>query len=293
MISRYRIFCQVAELGSFTRAAEQLGYSQSAVSQTVRSVEQELGVTLLERRKDGVRLTADAEQYYPYLRAIAAAENALHHKQQEMEGLENSVIRIGTFTSVSRTLLPPLMKRFKEQYPSVRFVLRQGEYTGIARWLREGSIDFGFVCAAAVTGMETCVLYEDEMMAVLPEAHPLAKKSVLTLQDLLGDPLIVLDEGEYSLALTAFEREGLSPDAAYTVYDDYTILAMVRQGLGVSLLYEKVLSGFEAGLAIRPFVTAPRRVVALAYPNRSTLSYASRRFCEAILRQCRAENSEI
>lgn len=125
MISKYGIFCKVIEMGSFTRVAEELGYSQSAVSQTIKAIEQEAGMTLIERKKDGIRLTADGAQYLPYMQAIYAAEQALAQKQGEMQGLYNSTIRIGTFTSVSRTLLPPLMKEFRTKYPTVNFILRQ------------------------------------------------------------------------------------------------------------------------------------------------------------------------
>ena len=188
MISRYGIFCRVVEQGSFTRAAEELGYSQSAVSQNVRALEQETGVTLLSRRKDGVQLTQDGQEFYPYIQSIFQAEQALERKRQETMGLQNSLIRIGTFTSVSRNLLPPMMKRFKEKYPDVRFVLRQGEYTSIPQWIRQGEIDFGFVNQDAVEGMETRLLYEDHMLAVLPQGHRLEKKSSLTLQDISTEP---------------------------------------------------------------------------------------------------------
>ena len=113
MISRYGIFCKVAELGSFTRAAESCGYSQSAISQNIKALEQETGVSLLSRRKDGVQLTADGRDFFPYLQAVWQAEQALERRRQETMGLKNSVIRIGTFTSVSRNLLPPKMKAFE------------------------------------------------------------------------------------------------------------------------------------------------------------------------------------
>lgn len=243
MISRYGIFCRVVEQGSFTRAAEELGYSQSAVSQNVRALEQETGVTLLSRRKDGVQLTQDGQEFYPYIQSIFQAEQALERKRQETMGLQNSLIRIGTFTSVSRNLLPPMMKRFKEKYPDVRFVLRQGEYTSIPQWIRQGEIDFGFVNQDAVEGMKTRLLYEDHMLAVLPQGHRLEGKSSLTLQDISTEPLILLDEGEHSVLLDAFHSAGLTPNLAYEVYDDYSILSMVRQGLGISVLYEKVVAG--------------------------------------------------
>ena len=283
MISRYGIFCKVAELGSFTRAAESCGYSQSAISQNIKALEQETGVSLLSRRKDGVQLTADGRDFVPYLQAVWQAEQALERRRQETMGLKNSIIRIGTFTSVSRNLLPPKMKAFKARYPDVRFVLRQGEYTSIPQWIRQGEIDFGFVNQDAVDSMDTRLLYEDHMLAVLPQGHPLEQKPVIPLKELSREPLILLDEGDHSVLLDAFRQAGQTPNIAYEVYDDYSILSMVRQGLGISVLYEKVVSGFESGLSLRPILEAPRRRVALAWSSWETMPYAARRFAEFLM----------
>ena len=283
MISRYGIFCRVVEQGSFTRAAAVCGYSQSAVSQNVKALEQETGVTLLRRQKDGVQLTQDGAEFYPYIQAVFQAEQALERKRQETMGLQNSVIRIGTFTSVSRNLLPPKRKALKQRYPQVRFVLRQGEYTSIPQWIRQGDIDFGFVNQDAVEGLETRLLYEDHMLAVLPQGHPLEQEERLTLRQLSREPLILLDEGEHSVLLDAFRQAGLTPNLAYEVYDDYSILSMVRQGLGISVLYEKVVAGFEQGLSLRPILEAPRRRVALSWLSWETMPYAARRFAEFLV----------
>ena len=283
MISRYGIFCRVVEQGSFTRAAAVCGYSQSAVSQNVKALEQETGVTLLRRQKDGVQLTQDGAEFYPYILAVFQSEQALERKRQETMGLQNSVIRIGTFTSVSRNLLPPKMKAFKQRYPQVRFVLRQGEYTSIPQWIRQGDIDFGFVNQDAVEGLETRLLYEDHTLAVLPQGHPLEQEERLTLRQLSREPLILLDEGEHSVLLDAFRQAGLTPNLAYEVYDDYSILSMVRQGLGISVLYEKVVAGFEQGLSLRPILEAPRRRVALSWLSWETMPYAARRFAEFLV----------
>lgn len=284
-MTRYDVFCAVVDAGGFTRAAEQLGYSQSAVSQTVQALEQELGTALLSRGKGGVSLTADGESYLPYLRALCAAQQALTRKHREMEGLENSLVRIGTFTSVSRNLLPPLMERFRARYPGVRFALQQGEYTNISQWVREGRVDFGFVSADAVTGLALCPLYQDEMLAVLPPAHPLAGQADVSLTQMAAEPFILLDEGAHSLPLAAFAAAGLRPHIEYQVYDDYTILAMVRQGLGVSLMYRLVLKDFGEGLALRPVREPLRRTVALVCRDWETLPLAARRFAEFIRQQ--------
>ncbi|MCI2047963.1 MAG: LysR family transcriptional regulator [Faecalibacterium sp.] len=281
-MTRYDVFCKVIETGSFTRAADVLGYSQSAVSQTVQALENELGAALLVRTKGGVRLTADGESFLPYIRAVCGAGQALDEKRREMQGLENSVIRIGTFTSVSRNLLPPLMQQFKALYPGAHFVLQQGEYTGIARWVQEGAVDFGFVSPEAVSGLALAPLYRDEMLAVLPPKHPLAAKSRVTLRELAAEPFILLDEGKMSVVKNAFAGAGLAPHIEYEVYDDYSILAMVRQGLGISILYRLVLAGFGEGVALRPVAEPLERTVALAWKSWDTLPLAARRFAEFI-----------
>ncbi|HJF84441.1 MAG TPA: LysR family transcriptional regulator [Megamonas hypermegale] len=282
MISRYGIFCKVIELASFSKVARKIGYSQSAVSQTIKSLEKELGVILIDRKKDGITLTSDGKEFLPYLEAIYSAECALEQKHKEITGLENSIIRLGTFTSVSRNILPQLMKQFKKIYPNVNFILKQGEYTSIQKWVQTNSVDFGFVNSNAVSGIDVEVLYEDEMLAVLPPNHPLAQNETISLAQLAKEPFILLDEGDYSVIMNAFQKLNLSPQIEYEVYDDYSILAMVRQGLGVSAMYGLVLNGLEKGLQIRPIREKPTRPVALAWQNKNTMSLASRRFMEFI-----------
>ena len=282
MISRYGIFCKVIELASFSKVARKIGYSQSAVSQTIKSLEKELGVILIDRKKDGITLTSDGKEFLPYLEAIYSAECALEQKHKEITGLENSIIRLGTFTSVSRNILPQLMKQFKKIYPNVNFILKQGEYTSIQKWVQTNSVDFGFVNSNAVSGIDVEVLYEDEMLAVLPPNHPLAQNEMISLAQLAKEPFILLDEGDYSVIMNAFQKLNLSPQIEYEVYDDYSILAMVRQGLGVSAMYGLVLNGLENGLQIRPIREKPTRPVALAWQNKNTMSLASRRFMEFI-----------
>ncbi len=284
MISKYGIFFRVIENKSFTKTAEQLGYSQSAVSQAVRSLEQELGSVLIERGKDGIKLTSDGESFMPYIGGIYNAEKALYMKQSEVSGLINSTVRIGTFTSVGRNLLPPLMKQFKAEYPGVHFDLKQGEYTSIGGWIRENSVDFGFINTGSVSGLTVQELYRDEMMAVLPAGHPLASQQSVSLKQLAKESFILLDEGEHSVPLDAFLKKGLSPDIEYKVYDDYTILAMVKQNLGVSVMYRFVLPGYDDGIEVRPINENPERTIALAWKNWDTMPLAARRFASFIIK---------
>lgn len=112
MASRYQIVCMVVDCGSLKGAADELGYTQSAVSQAVKALERELGTTIIERGKQGVSLTRDGKQYLPYLRQIVTAEAELEGKRQELLGLSSTDIRIATFTNVSRTVLPRVIRDF-------------------------------------------------------------------------------------------------------------------------------------------------------------------------------------
>ncbi|MCI6026110.1 MAG: LysR family transcriptional regulator [Oscillospiraceae bacterium] len=281
-MTRYYVFLKVVETGSFTRAAQELDYTQSAVSQMVQTLEEELCATLFHRSKSGITLTPDGQEYLPFIRAVCNACDELRRKRREMEGLEGSVIRIGTFTSVSRNWLPLLIKQFKELYPSVQFELLQGEYTNISQWIKEGSVDFGFVNPTAVSGLKTIPLYQDEMLAVLCPGHPLAAQKRLTLQSLAAEPFILLDEGEHSVVLDAFASEGLTPNLQYKVYDDYSIVSMVEQGLGVSVLYRPVLQNIAQNLVTLPLDSPVTRTVAVACRDSRALSGASRTFLRFI-----------
>ena len=285
MATKYEIFCSVVELGSFTRVANQLNYTQSAVSQTVRSLERELGFTLVTRNKDGVRLTKDGEQFYPYILAISSAEKALSKKKDEMDGMENDVITIGTFTGVSRDLLPPVITRFKSIYPHVRFDLEQGDYTSIAQAIRDGQVDLGFVNEDTVSDLELAPLFTDELLAVLPKDHPLKEKDKVSLSDLCRDPFILLKEGKYSITLNAFERAGLAPNVTDIVHDDYTIISMVRQEIGISMIYSRVLNGIDRDIIVKRIIERPSRRIALAWRSLQTMPKAARLFMEFFIKE--------
>ena len=143
-------------------------------------------------------------------------------------------------------------------------------------------MDFGFVNMQRADGLIVQKFYHDEMMAVLPASHPLAKQKVVSLSDLAKEPFILLDEGEHSVPLSAFEERGLSPSIQYKVTDDYTILAMIRQGLGVSIMYRLLLSSCGEGIALRPINELLERTVALAWGDWNTLPIAAKHFIRFI-----------
>ncbi len=277
-MNRYITFQKIVELGSFTRAAQALGYTQSAVSQMIASLEDELSIQLLYRSRVGIRLTPEGEDLYPFIRGTVLQYQAMLGKAGEIRGLETGVVRIGTISSISCHWLPRLIKEFGEQYPKVQFVLHQGDYTTIPEWVRTGEADFGFVNPDAVQGMCTQFLKEGELRAVLPADHPLAAEPFVELKQLAGEPFLLLEEGALSEPLEAFSQIGLKPNIRLRVHDDYSILSMIETGLGVSILPELVLQRTGYRVAVRPVKPAVTRKIGLVFKDKDALPIAAKYF---------------
>ena len=280
-MNRYAALIKILETGSFSRAAEELGYTQSAVSQMLKSLEEELGATLLLRSRQKISLTANGEELLPYIRRVYNAHRELQEKQREMQGLQGGIIRIGTIASVSCTWLPGAMQAFKELYPLVQFSLQQQvTYTGIARLIKEGSVDFGFVNIDMVPDLQSLPLARDEMLAVLPRDHSLARGKTVPLELLSREPFILLEVGEYNELLQYFEQHNASPEIEYRVFDDYTIMAMIEKGMGVGVLPELILRRRGYDIAVRPMEPPFYRNIGIVYRERGALPVASRYFVD-------------
>ncbi len=275
---RYTAFCKVVETGSFTKAAEKLGYTQAAVSQMIRSLEEELGFILLNRSHGGVRLTGEGERIYPFVQNTVAALQVLHDKAGEVAALEDGEIRIGSISSISQHWLPWLMQKFTEQYPHVRFHVYQSDISIMRDWLRSGYVDFCFIYQEEIPGFQNIMLAEDSFLAVVPEEHPLTRYTVLPLEMLTHVPLIAAEEGDISTVLSAFESLGLEPHVPYRIHDDNTILAMVEKGLGVSILPAMVLDRTKYRFCAIPTIPAIRRKIGIASRESTLLTHATARF---------------
>ena len=115
-IKKYKVFAKTAELSSLTRAAEELGITQSGVSHIIAAVEAEFGFTLLTRIRNGVRLTPEGKRILPHIRSLLREETLLLREAAEIRGAATGVVCIGTFTSVATHWLPSMIKEFQQEY---------------------------------------------------------------------------------------------------------------------------------------------------------------------------------
>ncbi len=281
---RYTAFCKIIECGSFTKAAEALGYTQAAVSQMIRSLESEFSLTLLTRTRTGVRLTREGEDLYPIIQKCVSVHRELHDRVGEINGLQSGELRIGTFSSMSQRLLPGVMSDFSREYPGIRFVLSPGDNTTLPDRIRSGLLDFAFLYPEASAGLTMLPIARDEFRAVLPEMHPLAAYASVSLEQMASEPLIVVEEGGVNTVLNAFQTAGLSPHVMFRIHDDYTILSMVETGIGVSILPSMLLDRIDAyRLITRPIATPVCRTVGVAFQREDLLPIAAKRFIRYLI----------
>lgn len=174
---KLRILLRVAESGSFTRTAEELGYTQSAVSHAVQAVEQELGLRLIERGKRTSTPTAAARELLPWIRELVRRENGLRETAAQLTGLVTGEVRVGCFSGIALYLLPELLEAFRKAYPGVRQELICGRYSEGAEWLEQDRVDCAFLTLPAGGRVETYLLRRDRYDAILPAGHPLCGRT--------------------------------------------------------------------------------------------------------------------
>ncbi|WP_394926642.1 LysR family transcriptional regulator [uncultured Robinsoniella sp.] len=279
-MNRYIALQKVVELGSFTKAADVLGYTQPAISQMISSLENELSIKLLYRSRYGIHLTLEGERIFPSIQKTVAGYKAMLEIAKEIKGLDSGTIRIGTISSISCHWLPGLIKEFQEIYPNVQFILHQGDYTSIPEWVRTGEADFGFINPDAIPGIKTKFIKTGELRAVLPVNHPLSTKEYITLNDLAREPFLLLEEGALSEPMEAFRKAGLEPDVRLCVHDDYSILSMIESGLGVSILPELVLRKTNYHVTILPLRPVLTRKIGLIMKDKNAIPIASKYFID-------------
>lgn len=280
--SKYLAFAAVAELGNITRAAEQLGYTQSGVSHLISALEAEIGLPLLIRSKSGTVLTTDGEAILPYIQKVLEAEQDLAHMALDLRGLNVGELRIGTFSSVAIHWLPGLLARFKADYPGVEISVFNGDYAQVEDRLLRNVIDCGFVTLPSRKEFAVRRLMNDRLLAVVPACSPLGRQEVLQPQALEPETFIVPAEGSNYDIGKIFAQAGVVPKDQLAINDDYAAVEMVRQGLGVTILPELMVKNLPMeGLCAVP-LQGFDRAIGLAVHRSRYLSPVVRAFLSCV-----------
>ena len=279
-IQKYLSFVKTVELGSFSKAAEALNYSQSGISRMIADLEKEWNIVLLERDRNGVRLTSDGLRLLPFAENLCREYNRLQEEVDELNGIQSGLIRIGTFSSVATHWLPRVIKEFQKDYPNIEYEMLLGDYTEIEEWIATGRVDCGFLRLPTKPDFDTIELARDELMAIIPSGHPLAKLPTFPVEALGDEPFMFLEKGGKAEIAAIFQKNHVTPDVKFTTWDDYAIMSMVEQGLGISILPSLILKRIPYNILAKPLDKPAYRTIGVAMKNRKTISAATKKFLE-------------
>ena len=243
---KYLAFIKTVENGSFTRAAEDMGYAQSSISKMVADIESEWNVTLLERSKNGVSLTPSGKQLMPFIRQMINDHNELEGQISRINGLETGIVRVGAFSSVSINWLPNIFARLQKDYPGIEYEIFMGDYDEIESRIEEGRVDCGFLRLPTKQNFDTVFLHRDEYKVVLPKGHRLTEKDTVSPEDLNGLPFLLLEHGGKTEVSDLLEKYRIRPDIRFTTWEDFAIMAMVRSKDGFLFHTEYAAKSYPA-----------------------------------------------
>ena len=266
--SKYEVFMKVVEYGSLSKAAESCNYSQPAVSQIISSLEQELGMPLLNRSHSGVSFTSEGEQVLPYIRNLAEDAIALNEKISEMHGLETGLIKIAAPSSLSREVITPLLQMYKVKHPTIRFEFYTGTNEDIERWLEIGRVEIAFLDLPVRGQLRVIPLFKDRMVGVFPEDESLPDKKVIPIKYFDKKSFILLRNNLKPKILNQFELRHVNPEIMYSASDGYAILSMVESGLGSTILPGMMVRGNGRHVQVRDITPAFAREIGVAVKER-------------------------
>ena len=277
-LTQLEIFSTVAARRGFTAAALQLGISQSGVSHAIEALEQEFGVALLRRGKN-LELTDVGARLLRQAQAMLGLAESIRQEASDARGMKRGTLRIGSFgPTASLRLLPPVLEKYRAVYPGIEIHVDEGPDGEVAQWLTDHRVDIGFVTLPDER-FDTFPLMEDQLVALLPLAHPLAKKNAVTLEELCASPFAMTRAGSEDIIGGLFRALRLHPTIRWRSLQLVSTIAAVARGEAVSIVAESALPPEKApGYVKKPLRPAARRQVALAVPDARRMSPAAREF---------------
>ena len=262
-ISKYKVLLTAVDMGSFSAAAQKLGYTQSGLTHMMNALEDELGFSILQRGYYGIKLTPGGERIIPKIRSLVMCEDALMNEIELVKSYGDNVIKIGAFSSMAGTWLPPIVERFNAEFPDVTVNIQTGTVTELYGGLDEGRFDICFGSRNLKYDFKWTTLATDRFYAILPEDYPTASGE-FPLSGFNGTKFLMPGLGFDDDISAVFAENNIKPFITPTYVDDPAIISMVAHGLGISMLSELIVKDIQANVKIVPIVPEVSRTLAIA-----------------------------
>ena len=277
-IRKYEAFVRAVELGSLSKAAEQLGYTQSGISHMMQSLEDEVGFPLMVRTSTGIQPNSEGEQLLPVIHQLLNTSESLEQHIAKIKGIDIGRIRIAAYPSVAAYWLPAIIRGFQKDYPNVEIQITEMGSGAIDSIMAARQAELCIYAGGEGKDFEWIPLCRDRMMALLPPGHPLAGCEALPLEELAGEEFIMPMpdyDGEVRFILDKLNHW---PHILFSACSDYTIINMVTEGLGVSILPELLLKNYNHRAVAMPIEPAQDRILGIGVPQLKSVSPVTRNF---------------
>ncbi len=294
-----RVFLEVARHGSFTVAARALGWTQSAVSRQISSLEAALGgAPLFDRLPRGVRLTEAGRVLVPHAEAVA---EALHRAGRELAELREGAggrVRFGAFATADSALVPRSLATFRYRHPGVRLSREEGLTPRLLDRLTSGHLDLAIVSTtgrAPLGAYELHHLLDESLYVAVPTDHPLADRGPVRLAQLADADWISGSARPEGTLLDAALRQGFRPRIAHVVAEWTAKEGYVAAGLGVTLVPSLAAGAVRPDVALLPVLDegAPARAVYAATVRGRSLSAATEAFLGVLAEEAKQIGSSV
>lgn len=248
---KYEALLLSVELGSFSKAADKLGITQSGLTHMMNSLEKEIGFSVLSRNFNGVQLTPKGEKLLEDIKNLVESSRRLQNKINYIKESSKKTITIGSSTSVSIAWVLPIIKEFNREYPDINVEIRGGTIEQNYSWVKDGLVDFAFASNQQDAQTAFIHLNDDPLVAVLPEEYENSAEH-FDIQLFEGEKVIMPCFGFEKDIMRALSQYGIEPILRPTAVDDEVILKMVEAGLGISILSSLVIKNKNYHFIAKP-----------------------------------------
>ena len=259
-------------------AGAKIGMTPSATSHALRSLESTLGVMLVDRNASKLELTDAGDQILPHVRDLFAALQLIQATASASVGLKRGTLKIGSFgLSSSLRLLPPLLQQFRKLYPGIDLRVFEKPDSEIEQDLIERRLEIGVVTLPKPE-FDTISIARDELVAVIPAGHELARLEAIDVRTLAQFPFILTHAGSQGLVAKMFTRAEVPLKVTHELSQMLSILDFVTRGEGISVVASLALPASYDGVLYKAITPATSRRVGLACLNEGRLSPAAAAF---------------
>ncbi|MGG2054251.1 LysR family transcriptional regulator [Lysinibacillus pakistanensis] len=286
---KYEILTKVAEVASFTKAADALGLTQSAVSHAVSSLEKEFGFALIHRSRAGVTLTSEGDTMLRAMRHVLDAQELLQQEAAHILGVTRGKVRIGVISSISSNWMPEIIRIMDNQFPGIQVELREGDYYEIEQWLLSGEVEVGFLNGQKSEQFLFTELQQDPLLCIVSDKSPLFNKTVIDIIELEDMPFIMTSYKGTNDVKVILEQYHVKPNIRFELSEEVGIISMISHHLGISILPKLVINTLPPTLKAIPLKQGGYRTIGIAMKHHA--SPVTKKFAEILSTWLQEQNN--